>query len=69
MTQDSKPPSQSTALIETLIGTPVGRERLQELITAYEPILSEIVKLRELDLTEVHPAIIFEPTAAYRSAE
>jgi len=69
MTQDPKPPSQSTALIKALTGTPVGRERLQEVITAYEPILSEIAKLRELDLTEVHPAIIFEPTAVYRSAE
>lgn len=69
MTQDPKPPSQSTALIKALTGTPVGPERLQEVITAYEPILSEIAKLRELDLTEVHPAIIFEPTAVYRSAE
>ena len=26
----------------------------------------EIARLRELDLTDTHPAIIFEPTAPYR---
>ena len=68
MTQHATPPSQLSGHIQTLTGTTVGPERLLELVAAYEPILSEIAKLRELDLAEVHPAIIFEPTAPYRSA-
>ena len=68
MTQHATPPGQLSGHIETLTGTTVGPERLLEVVAAYEPILSEIAKLRELDLAEVHPAIIFEPTAAYRSA-
>ncbi|OYZ76447.1 MAG: hypothetical protein B7Y09_20245 [Polaromonas sp. 24-63-21] len=54
--------------IGALTGTTLSPERLMEVVAAYEPILSEIAKLREIDLAEVHPAIIFEPTAAYRSA-
>lgn len=68
MTQHATPLGPLSRHIETLTGTTVGPERLVEVVAAYEPILSEIAKLRELDLTEVHPAIIFEPTAAYRSA-
>jgi len=41
-------------------------ERLQEVLAAYGDILGEINKLRDLDLTDVHPAIVFEPTAPYR---
>jgi hypothetical protein len=58
----------SDAPIESLTGSPVNPDRLQELFKAYDPILSEISKLRGLDLSEVHPAVIFEPTAAYRRA-
>lgn len=68
MTQHFSPPGQLSIQLETLTGTTVGPERLMEVVAAYEPILSEIAKLRELNLTEVHPAIIFEPTAVYRSA-
>lgn len=49
-------------------GTPLDPQRLQEVLAAYAPILAEIARLRELDLTDVHPAVVFEPTAAYRSA-
>jgi len=67
MTQLATLPGQLSGHIETLTGTTVGVDRLLAVIAAYEPILSEIAKLRELDLAEVHPAVIFEPTAAYRS--
>ena len=70
MPADSTTPSvQSEATIGSLTGSPIKPDRLQEVIKAYEPILAEISKLRELDLTDVHPAVIFEPTAAYRSAQ
>jgi hypothetical protein len=49
-----------------LTGTPLDSTRLQEVLAAFAPILEEIARLRELDLGDVHPAVIFEPTAAYR---
>jgi hypothetical protein len=55
-------------LFTDLLGLMLTPERLQENLAAYRDILAEIHKLRTLDLTEIHPAIIFEPTAAYRKA-
>lgn len=49
-----------------ILGVDVTLERLQENLAAYSSILAEIKKLRELDLTDIHPAVIFEPTAAWR---
>jgi hypothetical protein len=51
---------------QDILGVYVTPERLQENLASYAPILEEIRKLRELDLTDIHPAIIFEPTAAAR---
>ncbi len=51
---------------EELFGLDLPPERRQEVLAAYGDILGEIRKLRTLDLTEVHPAIVFEPTAPYR---
>lgn len=50
-------------------GLDLPPERLQEVLTAYRAIGKEIARLRELDLTDTHPAIIFEPTAPYRRQE
>jgi putative NADH-flavin reductase len=49
-----------------ILGVDLPPERLAENLVSYRDILKEIQKLRELDLTDVHPAIVFEPTAAYR---
>lgn len=56
----------AAAMLEALAGTTLGMARLQEVCAAYAPLLAEIAKLRTLDLADVHPAVIFEPTAAYR---
>lgn len=53
---------------EPVFGLDLPPERLQEVLAAYADILAEIRKLRALDLTDVHPAIVFEPTAPYRKA-
>lgn len=50
-----------------LFGLDLPPDRLQEVLAAYGDILAEIRKLRSLDLTDVHPAIVFEPTAPYRN--
>jgi hypothetical protein len=49
-----------------ILGIDLTAERLAENLDAYRTILDEIRKLRLLDLTDVHPTIIFEPTASYR---
>jgi hypothetical protein len=64
-TADSEPAS-STEVVRRLCGTTISDERLQHLLAAYASILDEIARLRELDLTDVQPALIFEPTAVYR---
>jgi hypothetical protein len=51
-----------------LFGLPLPAERLQEVLEAYAGIVDEIRKLRSLDLTDEHPAVIFEPTAPYRKS-
>lgn len=51
---------------QELFGLDLPPERLQDVLTAYGDILAEIRKLRTLELTDVHPAVVFEPTAAYR---
>ncbi len=50
-----------------ILATGVDPERLIENLAAYRDILAEIAKLRSLDLTDVIPAVIFEPTAPYRA--
>jgi putative NADH-flavin reductase len=49
-----------------ILGVDFAPERLEYNLAAFRDILAEIQKLRQLDLTEIHPAVIFEPTAAYR---
>lgn len=48
------------------LGLDLAPDRLEEVLKAYGDILGEIKKLRGLDLTDVHPAVVFEPTAPYR---
>ncbi len=53
-------------LLRELLGVPFTDERMEELIKAYGPVLAEIRKLRALDLSEIHPAVLFDPTVRYR---
>ena len=52
-----------------ILGVDWTPERLQENVAAFADIRREIEKLRRLDLTDVHPAIVFEPTAPYRKGD
>ena len=49
-----------------ILGVDLPPDRLDEVLDLFRSVLDEIRKLRELDLTDVHPCIIFEPTVAYR---
>ena len=49
-----------------ILGLDLPADRLNEVLDSFRSVLEEIRKLRELDLTDIHPCVIFEPTAAYR---
>ena len=48
-------------LIRDVLGISLEPERVEENLTAYADILREIAKLRALNLSDVHPAIVFSP--------
>ena len=52
-------------LYKDVLGVDLPPERLDENLRAYAEILRAIQKLRELDLTELHPAVVFDPTDGY----
>ena len=54
--------SQELATLREITGLDLDDRRLREVLVAYGAVRREIAKLRELDLTEVHPAIVFDPT-------
>jgi hypothetical protein len=53
------------SLVDAL-GIELEAERRAAVLDAFQPIAREIAKLRSLDLTDVHPAIVFSPLAASR---
>lgn len=62
------PPAAEPAvdLLQRLSGCALDPDRLREIVAAYGPIFEEIARLRSLELRDVHPAVVYEPTAAYR---
>jgi hypothetical protein len=54
-------------ILKQILGADVSDDRLRENIDAYRTILVEIERLRSLDLTDVHPAVVFDPRIPYRS--
>ena len=54
------------ALLRELLGIGPESERLEENLGAYRTILEEIAKLRTLDLSDVHPVVVFDPSLPYR---
>ena len=47
-------------LVEAL-GVELPSERRAAVLAAFQPVAEEIAKLRDLDLTDVHPAVVFSP--------
>jgi hypothetical protein len=45
-------------LVEAL-GIQLEKERRSTVLTAFQPVAQEIARLRSLDLTDVHPAVVF----------
>jgi hypothetical protein len=60
-------PSASLArLCGPVFGLSLERDRLDILIRELEPILAEIAKLREIELGDLDPAVIFDAETSYR---
>lgn len=49
-----------TQLVEAL-GLDLPAERRAAVLAEFKPVAEEIAKLRSLDLTDTHPAVVFEP--------
>jgi len=58
-------PTSVATLCPQLFGLEVERERVEALVVELAGILSEIQKLRDLDLSEVAPVVVFDPARAY----
>ena len=50
-------------LVEAL-GIQLEEERRSAVLAAFQTMSQEIAKLRSLDLTDVHPAVVFSPVPA-----
>ncbi len=50
-----------TDLWKDVIGLDLDETERAALLDAYRTIAAEIVKLRSLDLTDIHPAVVFDP--------
>lgn len=58
-------PASIAALCPQLSGLEVERDRLEVLAGELTSILGELAKLRDLDLSEVAPVVVFEPARVY----
>ena len=47
--------------LEQVIGLHAAPDRARVILNAFSPVLAEINLLRDLDLADVHPAVIFDP--------
>src|SRR3984893_7974066 len=56
-------------LYRDVLGIDLPSERLTEILRLYADILGAVMQLRALDLTQVHPAVIFDPASGQDEAE
>jgi len=56
-----RPGGTAPDLWSDLIGLDLPADRRAELLALFKPIAAEIAKLRAVDLTDVHPAVVFDP--------
>jgi len=50
-----------------ILGIELTEEQLRRNLESFADILDAIRKLRSLNLTELHPAIVYDPLLPYRS--
>ncbi len=52
-------------LYRDILGIDLSPERLAEILRLYASILDAVKQLRALDLTDVHPAVVFDPSSGW----
>ena len=50
-----------------VFGLDLDRARLETVLKELEPVLAEVTKLRQLDLHDLDPAVVYDPETCYRS--
>jgi hypothetical protein len=55
-----------TEMLLEALGIQLEKQRRAVVLAAFQPVAQEIAKLRSLDLTEIHPAVVFSPTPTSR---
>lgn len=63
-TSDARSPAVHGEVLAQWMGTSFASERLAHNLALYGGIVAEIGRLRELDLSGLHPAVIFDPVRA-----
>ncbi len=69
-----KPPAQRPGatedaapdLLRDVVGLRQEPGRVAHLLAQFAPVLAEIARLRDLDLADIHPPVVFDPTLPYR---
>ena len=51
-------------MLVELLGIELEEQRRSAVFAAFQPVAQEIAKLRRLDLTDVHPAVVFSAVPA-----
>lgn len=51
--------------MQEFFGLAVTDSEFAEILAAYEDIAKEIMKLRSIDLSDIHPAVVFDPSFPY----
>ncbi|MBP33496.1 DUF1028 domain-containing protein [Methylobacterium sp.] len=59
-------PADAPDLLRDVIGLRQEPGRVAHLLTQFAPVLAEIARLRDLDLADIHPPVVFDPTLPYR---
>ena len=52
-------------LYRDILGIDLPPERLAEILRLYAGILDAVKQLRTLDLTDTHPAVVFDPSSGW----
>ncbi|MBV9782641.1 MAG: hypothetical protein JO264_02370 [Acidisphaera sp.] len=55
--------------LRDILGIELPDETMRAMLLAYETMHREIRRLRTLDLTDIHPAVVYDPLLAYRDGD
>ncbi len=62
-------PKQEMDPFRDILGLELSPEQREAELAVFRTIAEEIRKLRSLDLTEIHPAVIYDPLLGHRTEE